>query len=219
MIPRTDLKTAYKVTKRLYKKPENVHFVLLLLYSTAGSILQNMYYRIVYSEGGLQEEEISDYFSSLPSRPLDSVGREVYNQFPERQQSIIKASKNNGNWIEQDNPYSWLTRRYRDAHDIWHTLSGYKPDLVGEMCLAAFSYAQTKIFGWVLLAGAVFFHRGAKPSDIRLLVEAYIVGKRSKYLLAENYDTLLSENLTDARNRLNIRTPRYYQAFLRAIEK
>jgi ubiquinone biosynthesis protein Coq4 len=40
--------------------------------------------------------------------------------------------------------------------------------------------------------------------------EAYRNGKRAKFLLAENYDELLSENLDSARERLNIRLPKAF---------
>ena len=42
-------------------------------------------------------------------------------------------------------PYAWMGRRTRDSHDIWHVLSGYHRDALGEACLVAFSYAQTAV--------------------------------------------------------------------------
>jgi ubiquinone biosynthesis protein COQ4 len=34
------------------------------------------------------------------------------------------------------------------VHDIWHVLTGYRRDALGEACLVAFSYAQTRGLGW-----------------------------------------------------------------------
>jgi len=43
-----------------------------------------------------------------------------------------------------------------------------------------------------------------KPEIISMVRCAYLRGKNAKFLLAENYDTLFSEDLESARKRLNI---------------
>src|SRR5580658_4169448 len=53
--------------------------------------------------------------------------------------------------IDTEHPYAWFGRRIRDAHDIWHVLSGYDRDSLGEACLVAFSYAQTGGLGWAAI--------------------------------------------------------------------
>ncbi|MGL1788664.1 Coq4 family protein, partial [Vibrio parahaemolyticus] len=52
-------------------------------------------------------------------------------------------------------PYVWFGRRIRDAHDIWHTLTGYQADEpLGEAALVAFSFAQVGGLGWAWIAAA-----------------------------------------------------------------
>lgn len=97
-----------------------------------------------------------------------------------------------------------MARRNIETHDIWHTLTGYPPDDVGEMCLSVFSFAQTKFIGWLLIAVGFLKLNGINLHNIQLMLKSYVAGKRAKYLLAEDYNLLLSENLTDARVRLNI---------------
>ena len=131
--------------------------------------------------------------------------------FP-NQDLLIRISKRKSNdiWIQSKHPYNWMARRYRDTHDTWHTLTGYDIKILGEMCLAMFSFAQTKSLGWLLISFVGFVNRGMKLSDIGLILEAYRNGKTAKFLLAENYDKLFSENLEQARARLNIKPPILY---------
>lgn len=212
-----DYRTAYKVAKKLLKNPENTIFIFQFLHATNPPSLIWSYNKLISTDHGgeiaYHSEEVSDYFDTLADRPEKSVGKECYSLFP-NQQILLKISrrKSNDKWIEAKHPYSWMSRRYRDTHDTWHTLTGYKPKIVGEMCLAMFSYTQTKSLGWLLIALIVFLFRGMKLSDIKLLREAYINGKNAKFLLAENYNKLLNENLNDARVRLNILPPKEYYA-------
>lgn len=216
MNSKIDWLTTYRVGKRLLKNPENTIFIFQFLHATNPPSLRKTYNRLLaLSEADVvySYEEVSNYFSSLSDRPENSVGKEVHQNFP-NQEILLKISrrKTNDTWIEAKHPYSWLARRYRDTHDIWHTLTGYKAEIVGEMCLAMFSYTQTKSLGWLLISLIVLAYRGFRFSDMRLIIEAYCIGKSAKLLLAENYDKLLTENLEDARKRLNIRLPRLYHA-------
>jgi ubiquinone biosynthesis protein COQ4 len=217
MTHKIDYRTAYKVAKKLLKNPENTIFIFQFLHATNPPSLIWAYNKLLSTDHGgeiaYNSEEVSEYFDTLADRPENSVGKECHSLFP-NQQILLKISrrKSNDKWIEAKHPYSWMSRRYRDTHDTWHTLTGYKAKIVGEMCLAMFSYTQTKSLGWLLIALIVFIYRGMKLSDIKLLREAYANGKNANFLLAENYDKLLNEDLNHARVRLNILPPKEYYA-------
>jgi ubiquinone biosynthesis protein COQ4 len=73
------------------------------------------------------------------------------------------------------------------------------------MCLAAFTFAQTRGLGWLMICLLVLFKYGIhKPELISMARRAYLRGKKAKFLLAENYNDLFSEDLESARKRLNI---------------
>jgi ubiquinone biosynthesis protein COQ4 len=114
-----------------------------------------------------------------------------------------------------EHPYAWFGRRERDIHDIWHVLTGYKAnDPLGELCLVAFSYAQSKGLGWGFIAfiGALDSLRERHGGAIvRAIWEGYRHGRAAKWLHAQDIETLFTESLTDARARLNIQEPREYQ--------
>ena len=112
-------------------------------------------------------------------------------------------------------PYAWFGRRERDIHDIWHTLTGYHAnDPLGELCLVAFSYAQSKGLGWsfIAIAGALKSLGGPHSlAIIRAIWEGYRHGRAASWLHAEEVETLFAEPLEAARARLNIAAPIAYE--------
>jgi ubiquinone biosynthesis protein COQ4 len=92
-------------------------------------------------------------------------------------------------------------------------LTGYGRDALGEACLVAFSYAQTKSHGFALIAvaGALKLRRETPGIPaIRAVWEGYRSGSKAAWLPAEDYVRLLSEPLSAARARLNIARPVVY---------
>ncbi len=99
-------------------------------------------------------------------------------------------------------PYAWMGRRTRDVHDIWHILSGYHRDGLGEACLVAFSYAQTKGLGWALIAlGAVARSRGGDHPYSRRSGRATRAARPAAWLLGEDYERLLNEPMESGAKR------------------
>jgi len=204
-----DVKKAIKIVGKLIKKPHNTIFLFQLLHATNAPSLKWAYNKLLETEHGgeiaYNSEEVYEYFPTLRDRPEGSVGKRCHEMFP-NQELLIKISKRKSNdtWIEAKHPYNWMARRYRDTHDTWHILTGYDTTILGEMCLAMFSFAQTKSLGWLLISFIGFAHRGMKLSDIGLIRKAYLRGKDAKFLLAENYDALFDEGITAARTRLGL---------------
>lgn len=207
---KTNFFRAYKAFKKLRKNPTHTIFVMEIMHETQAPSLKWVYSKLLETSHGAEiaynSEEISSYFATLKDRPDGSVGKECYNLFP-KQDVLIRASRRtnkNNNWIEAKHPYNWVARRYRDAHDTWHTLTGYPATEIGEMCIGMFAYAQTRAIGWFLISFAIMLKYGITKQNVRLMLSAYKNGKQAKFLIAENYDKLYSENLEDARLRLNI---------------
>ena len=120
-----------------------------------------------------------------------------------------------------EHPHAWYARRTRDVHDVWHVLTGYETDGLGEGCLVAFSYAQTGSLGYVFIAYDVA--RSAKRNHPDLPVfqaiwRAYLAGRRAAWLPGEDYERLFAEPLESARKRLNISPPETYRRILQAFQ-
>jgi ubiquinone biosynthesis protein COQ4 len=113
-------------------------------------------------------------------------------------------------------PYAWYGRRMRDSHDLWHILSGYHRDGLGEACLVAFSYGQTGSLGWALIALGVALRSG-EWSVMRAIWQGYSRGKTAQWLPGQDYERVMAEPLADARRRLNITPPTRYDAMPMAL--
>lgn len=121
-----------------------------------------------------------------------------------------------------EHPYAWFGRRTRDAHDLWHILTGYRAnDPLGEACLVAFSYPQTGGLGWAFLAigsGLKALRSPHRKLAIKALWEGYRHGRRAAWLNGQDYERVLAEPLDRARSRLGLREPTAYYA-LQAVLK
>jgi ubiquinone biosynthesis protein COQ4 len=153
----------------------------------------------------------------LDSLPDGSVGA-AYRAFIRTEQisaeGLVEISRESTPAVDDQQPYAWMGRRTRDVHDIWHILTGYHRDGLGEACLVAFSFAQTQGLGWALIAlGAAGRARKAKTYPYTQTIwQGFQRGKAAKWLLGEDYERLMAEPLEDARRRLNITPPTLYDA-------
>jgi ubiquinone biosynthesis protein COQ4 len=98
---------------------------------------------------------------------------------------------------------------------LWHVLSGYETDALGEVCVVAFSYSQTKSAGFALIAaaGSNELQRLLPGHPVRRAAwQAYMNGRRAAWLPVVDYPALLAEPLIAARQRLNIAAPTHYLA-------
>ncbi|WP_254062849.1 Coq4 family protein [Caulobacter sp. S45] len=117
--------------------------------------------------------------------------------------------------VELRHPYAWFGRRIRDVHDLWHILSGYGRDGLGEACLVSFSFAQTRGLGWALIAlGAALNVRklGGGREHVAAIWEGYQRGRKAEWLLGEDYRIVLAEPVETARQRLGISPALLYDA-------
>ena len=152
----------------------------------------------------------------LAALPAGSVGA-AYRDFVRAErlsaEGLAQVSREGLAQIEERHPYAWFGRRTRDIHDIWHVLTGYGRDPLGEACLVAFSFAQTRGVGWALIAlGAALRGRPGRYPVKRAIWQGYRRGRAARWLLGEDYERLLREPLEAARRRLGITPPSVYDA-------
>lgn len=172
--------------------------------------------RIAYAREEFARKLMDDAW--LDSLPEGSVGA-AYRAFVRSEQlsaeGLAEVSREGASGeIDSEHPYAWFGRRTRDVHDIWHILSGYHRDGLGEACLVAFSYAQTKGLGWALIAvGAALRSRKDRSQPyVKAIWQGYQRGKAAKWLLGEDYERLMAEPLEAARKRLGITPATIYDS-------
>jgi len=217
---------AYNAVRALIADKEDTTQVFEIMRALSGQSVPKAYRRLLKSENGgrlaVRQTELAgmlDDHDTLRQLPEDSVGR-TYLAFVEAQnisaEGLAQASEEVEDIVmDAQHPYAWFGRRLRDVHDIWHVLTGYNRDALGESCLVAFSYAQTGSAGFavIAIAGANELTRHLPGHPVRRAVwNAYQAGRAAAWLPGEDYQKLLAEPLEDARARLGIRTPATYAA-------
>lgn len=221
--PKLDWLHALKSLRRLLNDKEDTGQVFEIMRALNGNSTAKAYHRLLATpQGGRIAYERPEFAHRLmddawlDSLPDGSVGA-AYRNFIRSErisaEGLIEISRQSAPAVDEPHPYAWMGRRTRDIHDIWHILSGYHRDGLGEACLVAFSYAQTKGLGWALIAaGAAWRARGSKYPYRRAIWQGYQRGKAAKWLLGEDYERLMAEPLEAVRRRLNITPATIYNS-------
>jgi ubiquinone biosynthesis protein COQ4 len=151
---------------------------------------------------------------ALLALPVGTLGR-TYGEFMTREQisadGLVSASED---WLRDDLPADrrWFADRLRDTHDLWHVVTGYGRDLVGEASLLAFTYAQTRNPGiGFIVAVAYLKARGINSPGRRLLRDGYRRGRRAAWLPGIEWESLLDQPLAHVRAQLGVGEPPAYQ--------
>jgi len=219
--------TAWSALRKLMTNGDDTVQVFRIMRALNADASQKGYRKLIASRDGgrlaYERVELAEKFSDrawLDALPSGTVGA-AYRAFLDRTgfsaQGLadISTTDYDPDAIVHDHPYTWFGRRERDMHDIWHTLTGYTAEEhLGELCLVAFSYAQTGGLGWAAIGamGALKSLSTTKSTDVLKAVwEGYRHGRKARWLPAQDYVALLAEPLDAARRRLNIAEPVRYR--------
>jgi ubiquinone biosynthesis protein COQ4 len=116
----------------------------------------------------------------------------------------------------------WYFDRLRDTHDLFHVLTGYGRDALGEVSLLGFSYEQNHNTGilFIAYAGARQIRKvsGTKAPLFAAIKEGRKLGKAAAKISHQDIAALMREDIGEARARLNIGKPDVYRQCLAILE-
>lgn len=219
-----DIPRALRAIRKLIADKEDTAQVFEIMRALSGRAIPKGYARLLRSAlGGRiayrrpELAQVLDDRGALRRMPEGSVGR-AYLTFVESQQLSAggladESRKVKDVEIDAEHPLAWYARRLRDIHDLWHVLTGYSRDALGEACLVAFSYAQTRSLGFAFIAlvGGREIKRALPDQPVyKAIWEGYQNGRRAEWLPGEDYEAMLAEPLEAARLRLKIGAPDTY---------
>ncbi len=216
---------AFRAVRVLLADPDDTVQVFRIMRALNGGTAQRNYHRLIKTaEGGRIAYKREELVGKLTDRAwlsqfADGTVGAAYRDFLAHTGFSADGLQAVSMEVERDrdeeHPYAWMGRRERDIHDVWHTLTGYQAnDPLGELCLVAFSYAQSKGLGWAFIAAAGYlksFGEEHGKAARRAVREGFAHGRAAKWLHAEDIETLFAEPLDAARKRLNILPPTEYR--------
>ncbi len=223
---RRDWPKALRAVRRLLADKDDTVQVFEIMRSLNGSATRDGYFRLLKTaEGGrlaYQRRELTDVLmdrAALEQYPADSVAAH-YLAFTDRGQisadglADVSRQAARGELMNLVHPVAWFGRRIRDTHDLWHILTGYDLTGLGEACLVAFSYAQTKALGWALIGVGAAVRGARQPGQpyARAILEGYRRGRAAAWPPGQDYEALLPEPLADVRARLGLAAPVIFDA-------
>jgi ubiquinone biosynthesis protein COQ4 len=219
-LPRFDVLRAGRALAALLRDPDDLPQVFTLIDSMSGTAPHRLLRGFRKSAIGARIlRERPDIGARLADRealralPAGSLGR-AYLAFVESEgisaEGIREASVSSGATGYATPDLDYLRARMRDTHDLWHTVTGYKGDLLGELSLLAFTLGQhwnTAIAAIVVAGFLKGFARGAGP----FVVQGWRRGRSAEWLPALDWESLLPLPLGEVRTRLGVGDPPVYE--------
>lgn len=106
----------------------------------------------------------------------------------------------------------WFRTRIDAGHDMRHVLSGYGPDMLGEICLLWFRVGQIRHPGVLMLAlfGLLKVSLTTRAPALHAIIEAYRRGRRAQLLDLLPWEDGFAQPLCAQRAALGLTPPRHY---------
>jgi ubiquinone biosynthesis protein COQ4 len=222
--PRRQWLRALRALARLFADKDDTAQVFEIMRSLNGGATLRGYSRLLATPGGgrLAYERVElaerlmdkDWLDNFAPGTVGAAYRDFVVGEGLSAEGLVSESRKGVTQIDIPHPFAWYGRRIRDTHDIWHVLTGYGRDSLGELCLVAFSYSQTRGLGWAVIGWGGFLRargRAGRPYR-KAVLEGFRRGKQAAWLPAEDYLCLLAEPLEAARRRLGLTPPAAYEA-------
>ena len=215
---------ALRAFRKLIRNKEDTTQVFEIMRALSGRSISRGYNRMLKTlEGGRQaflREELAHKLDDpvwLSRFEPGSVGA-AYRAFREARgftaEGLADEARKVAPLVDAQHPVIWYSRRIRDVHDVWHVLTGYGTDALGEACVVSFSYAQTRNLGFAFIGwGAAREVQREAPSvpARRAVWQAYRNGRAARWLPGLDYEALFEQPLEAVRERLNIRPATVYE--------
>ena len=216
--------------RRLIKNPEDTHQVFMIGEALRGNSLTRATERFRGTELG--RAVLAGHHVLLPilaertalaALPAGSLGR-AYLDFVVSEslsaQGLAEAAKKRDEMSQATPDEQSFRRQMRDSHDLWHVLTGYGRDPLGEVSLLAFTFAQTRLtgLGAIALLGTFRIGRVLRGQPVRAAVQdAYRTGRDAHWLPGVDWTTMLGEDLERVRVKLGLAAPDRYRRIVRQV--
>ena len=171
--------------------------------------------------------DMLDDHAPIEQLPEGTVGR-AYLTFMQREGLsaaglVAESEIQRDNDAEYDDDLLWYMNRLRDTHDLYHVLTGYNRDALGEASLLGYTHGQHRGRGISFIAfmgGREISKHAPREARIKdVIAEGRRNGKAAKRIIEQDISALLREPIDAARARLNIAKPVLYRNAMRVLSE
>lgn len=220
---------AWMHMQKLIADKEDTEQVFQIIEALNGNTISKDFERFLATDTGQRLYKERAYYPPIlddhaPLHAMDkgSVGR-TYAEFMEREGLtaaglVAESEKSNSMLRDHDDDLLWYGNRLRDTHDMYHILTGYGRDALGEASLLGFTHSQHGGLGVSFIAfmgGRQIAKVAPRSAQIRkVIAEGRANGKAAKRIIEQDILALLPRQLEDVRAELNIKEPVLYKRAL-----
>jgi ubiquinone biosynthesis protein COQ4 len=222
---------ALRAVRNLMRNREDTDQVFLLIDALRGKTTLRQFARFRQTETGravlAERRRLLDRLSdraSLAALPAGTLGRAYYDFMASENLSaegLVEASQVSMRELPADG-VTLFRERSREMHDLLHVVTGYGRDPLGEACLVAFSYAQTGLKGFAMIAAfaARRIARSRPDQPVRRAVfEGYRHGRSAGWLPGADWEAMLAQPVEAIRAQFAVNPPTYYRTILTAARR
>lgn len=221
---------AWRAIKALIADKEDTGQVFKIIQALEGNAPDTMFRRFAATATGRavlgEKRNLLSTLSNtaeLAKYPAGTLGHR-YHQFMTVENltadGLVEASEAAPRRKDRPEDNERFGNRMRDSHDLWHCTTGYGRDGLGELCLLAFTYAQTRNRG----IGAIVFFGGMNASKAYPTVgvwaavrEGYRLGRKARWLPGADWENYLSYPLSELRAELKVGDLKVYRETLARV--
>ena len=227
--PRLHPIAALRAVRKLMSNGEDTQQVFLLIEALRGKTTLRQFARFRQTETGCavlgENRRLLDRLNdraALAALPAGTLGRAYYDFMASENLSaegLVEASRITMRALPADE-VTLFRERSREMHDLLHVVTGYGRDPLGEACLVAFSFAQTGLKGFAVIAiyAARKIARSHPDQSVRSAVfEGYRHGRSAGWLPGADWEALLAEPVEAIRAQFRVKPLTYYRAVLTAM--
>ena len=220
---------ALKSIRAVLRNPEDTRHVFVLMDALRGKTSLRQLARFRATETGrvvlAERRQLLDRLNDRPrlaALPAGTLGRAYYDFTASEQLSAdgLVAVSNFRETLTPGEEMTLFRERSRDMHDLLHVVSGFGRDPLGEASLAGFTFGQTGLKGFAVIAlgGGRRIAKAFPGQPVRRAIfEAYRLGRRAEWLVAADWENLLAEPLAAVRAKFGVKPPTYYPRVSAAI--
>jgi len=218
---------AFQAARILASDPDDLPQVFTIIESLSANTIHRIASRMQRSEGGRRllasRPDIVKLLAdraALAKLPEGSLGR-AYLAFVDREKISAEgiraaASKGMSHDADLPAPLDFVHARMRDTHDLWHAVTGYSGDVLGESALLGFIFAQTWNPGVAFILGIAFTKTigskiGDGPEARRVILDGFRRGQKAAWLPEQEWESMLALPLEEVRRRLKVGAPAIYR--------